>query len=224
MAIANGHVSKLNSQLELVREDGGELFGAEGLGGFDSGGTASRNVAREQGDSSKEQADRDEGEGIGFAHTEKLRFEQPRESERESGTDNESCKRQLEPLTKNEAVDVSLLSAKSHADADFARALARGVGDHTVDADGSEQHRQKPEGASEGGGDAIEDSSEAHGERERVHVEYGQLRVELVDGLLNGKSQSAWITVGSQVDSGVLRRAVGLIDGQINGGLRRVGE
>ncbi len=55
-------------------------------------------------------------------------------------------------FAEDEAIDGALLSAERHADADFARALADGVGDDAVEADDAEDQSERGESADEPSG------------------------------------------------------------------------
>src|SRR5580693_4627859 len=104
---------------------------------INSRGAPGGDVAREQSDNGQKQPDRGKRNSIGLTDAKELRLKQARECQTERGAHDEARQCEPESLAKNETVDVSLLRAERHADADFPRTLASGVSHNAVDADGS---------------------------------------------------------------------------------------
>src|SRR5205085_1352477 len=118
----------------------GPLFVTQGHKRVDSGGTAGRNVASEQSNGGEPKRDSNVGERITGLDAEQNRRDQTGNAKRQSHSDSYTDAGELEAEPRDQAEDVRLTSAKSHADANFVRTLTYGIGHHAIDAYSGEQY------------------------------------------------------------------------------------
>ncbi len=106
-------------------------------------------------DREHQQRDRAEGAGIVLADAEQQRRHHPHQRGGEHQAQRHADQRRLQSFDHDHPEQPAHRRAERHADADLAHALAHGVGQHAVDADGREhqreqrkrrqqQHRQRP--------------------------------------------------------------------------------
>lgn len=109
---------------------------AEGLDGVEGGGAAGGEPAGEETEGEEEHSDRGEDEGIvrRDADEQAAVLHEVRDAECAGKTKGESEAELREAAGKDQLKDASGSGAKRHADADFAGAADRGLGDDAVDA------------------------------------------------------------------------------------------
>src|SRR5580704_4029903 len=122
-------------------------FVSERHNGIDAHGSPGGWVSGKQCDGQKQEGDPDEREAIDGMESIEDAAQQIRGSNSENHSDKQSNKHGPNAFAEDESEDVALLSADSHADADFARAEDDHIADRTPDA---HRGQQKPEQAHRG--------------------------------------------------------------------------
>ena len=165
----------------MRRSSVGKLFGSERLYGIDGGGATGGQIAG--GDSAKAESENDEQNGGGIpcggSVEERTHDTAGGPGYDESGSDSGS--EQNESVTEDEPNDVTALRAEGETDAEFAGALADGVGEQAVDAgDGDEQGGESRDGE-QASGEGLIAEGVIHDLLHRLEVLNSDFRLDGVD-------------------------------------------
>src|SRR5208337_3996038 len=122
----------------------------------------SRYVTSKKRNSGEQQRDRSERESVGAADAVELVSQETGQHQRNDRANDQAGEGQDEGLPQHELVDLAFLRAECHANSDLARALSRGVGNNSVDADSSQQHGEEAKGAGENSSYVLQDGAKFH--------------------------------------------------------------
>ena len=136
------------------------LLVAEGDEGVDAHGAERGDEAGDERDGHEQEGDAGKGERVGAGYAHKLAAQEARESESAAEADEDAERGQKHSAAEDHAQHVLLACAERHADADFMRALARGVGGDAVDSHGRENQREQTERADKCSGNALREAGD----------------------------------------------------------------
>src|SRR5580704_732037 len=127
-------------------------FITQGHQWIDIHGAARGDITGDESGGRQQEGNRCKRERVGRLHAKEEAREQSRKGERNSESKRNPENRQLCAASHDEATHVARLSAKGHADSDFASPLADGIAHDTVNSNGGEHERENGKDCDQHGG------------------------------------------------------------------------
>ena len=118
---------------------------SQGLHGFDGRGASRGKEAGDKSNKAKQESHGCKGDHVGRPNAIEHAAQEARKEQRGANADAQAGDGEPKPLLEHLAKNGALAGSKGDADADFMSALAGGVRDDTIDADGGENQGQQSE-------------------------------------------------------------------------------